>query len=156
MSISQGKARVRDQVWEAVGSAEKSCLGVVGKAVLCALHGGLQGQGWSTALLVLRTTVRSQAIRSFYGSKLRHSSPTKSKRRMDTSVSQFMVTNLLQALVECLEFVLLPLCEALAFGAGGEAGDICVGCLNAAEADSCSESCGGQNLANLGGILALC
>jgi hypothetical protein len=56
VAVSQGKARVGDEVGKAVSAAQQASLAVVGEPLLGALNGGLQGQRRSAALLVLHTS----------------------------------------------------------------------------------------------------
>jgi hypothetical protein len=53
VAVAQREARVGDEVRQAVGAAEEAGLGVVGKALVGAVDGGLEGEGGGRALLVL-------------------------------------------------------------------------------------------------------
>ncbi len=59
--VAERQAGVGDQVGQAVVAAQQTGLGVVGKAVLGALNGGLQRQGGRRASLVLRAGARGGA-----------------------------------------------------------------------------------------------
>jgi len=54
VAVLEGKSRVADQVGQTVVAAQQTRLGVVGKAVLGALDGGLESQSWGAVGLVLR------------------------------------------------------------------------------------------------------
>lgn len=53
VAVAQRQSGVRDQVRQAVGAAQQARLGVVGKARLGALHGGLEGQSGRAVGVVL-------------------------------------------------------------------------------------------------------
>lgn len=44
VAVLEGQSWVADEVGQAVSTAQQASLGVVGKALLSAVHGGLQGQ----------------------------------------------------------------------------------------------------------------
>lgn len=53
VAVLQGQSWVADQVGQAVSTAQQASLGVVGKALLSALHGRLQGQGRGALWVIL-------------------------------------------------------------------------------------------------------
>jgi hypothetical protein len=70
VAVLERKARVSDQVREAISTAEDASSRVVGKALVGAVHGGLQGEGWGRALLVLHHSHTSQAGRVSAGTRV--------------------------------------------------------------------------------------
>jgi hypothetical protein len=79
--VLQGQPRVRDEVGQAIGTAEQASLCVVGKARLGALNGRLQGQGGCAVRLVLhpskhmQTASRHNSCHKLCSSAARHVAP---------------------------------------------------------------------------------
>jgi hypothetical protein len=63
MAITEGQTWVGDEMGEAISAAEETLLGVVVESSLGLLDGGLQGEGWGRAFLILQWKGRGSGVR---------------------------------------------------------------------------------------------
>ena len=137
MAVTEGQARVRDKVGQAVSAAQQALLAVGRKALLSALDGGVQGQSGRAVWLVLQQFF-SFSSRSQGWQSLLTILATSAQYKESGS-------HLLEPLLQSLDLVLLALGKSLALAARGQASNISLGGIHGGEGEGCSKSSGCQS-----------